>query len=238
MDDPLFDVTLLWQHESCCVINKPGGVLTQAPPGIDSLEFRLRQFRGKQTQGQQDYVGVPHRLDRPVSGAMVFGWNRNTTRKIAAQFEQRRVVKKYWAVVEGKLAEPSGTWQDVMRKVPDEARSEIVSDDHPDGQTARLHFRVMGQAAEQTWIEIELETGRTHQIRLQASSRGCPILGDSLYGSRQVFGPQVIDERARWIALHSRYLEFELPHSKQRQSFVAPLPPAWAELSPDLQLPF
>ncbi len=237
MAEPSLDVEILWQHDTCCVINKPGGVLTQAPPGIDSLELRLRYFRKQQTQGQQDYVGVPHRLDRPASGAMVFGWNRNTTRKIASQFEARRVAKKYWTVVEGTIHQERGTWQDMMRKVPDEARSEIVADDHPDGQLARLTYQVLGNNVGLTWIEIELETGRTHQIRLQAGSRGWPILGDSLYGSSRAFGPPEIDERARWIALHSRHLEFEIPRLKQRQTFTAPLPNFWKELPAELQIP-
>jgi RluA family pseudouridine synthase len=228
MNEPSFELEFLWQHDSCCVINKPGGVLTQAPPGIDSIEWRLRQHRLTSTSGQQDYVGVPHRLDRPVSGAMVFGWTRSMTRKLAAQFESRRVVKKYWALVAGQVPEDRGVWEDTMRKIPDEAKSEIVSADHPDGQHARLFFEVKGRSENMTWLEIQLDTGRTHQIRLQASSRARPILGDALYGSSQNFGPETNDERARWIALHSRYLEFDGPQTKERIAIQAPVPQAWS----------
>ena len=117
-----------------------------------------------------------------------------------------------------------------MRKMPDEAKSEIVDSSHPEAKEAILHFRVKGQLDNKSWLEIELHTGRTHQIRLQCATRGLPIIGDALYGSESDFGPKTNDHRKRWIALHSRRLEFEHPIEHVPVSQVAPLPVCWQPL--------
>lgn len=114
-----------------------------------------------------------------------------------------------------------------MRKLPDEAKSEICDADHPDAQEAKLKFQVREGDAERTWVEIELETGRTHQIRLQFSNLGHPILGDELYGSKIKFGPESTDFRKRWIALHARSIEFEHPMTKDRLVFDAEVWEDW-----------
>ena len=98
---------------------------------------------------------------------------------------------------------------------------------HPDAREAILHYRVAGEAAWGSWLEIELETGRTHQIRMQASSRGHPVLGDEMYGAQVAFGPQTVDRRLRSIALHGRSLTFLHPMTHEEVSVTAPLPSAW-----------
>ena len=216
------------------MLNKPGGLLTQGPPGIDSLELRTKNFlRSRDNKPGKVYLGVPHRLDRPVSGVMVMVKNVRAAQRISQQIQERRVLKKYWAFVEGSVTENRGTWIDAMRKVPDEARSEIVADDHPDAQQAILHYHVLRRFADGCWLEIELETGRTHQIRLQCGSRGCPIRGDCLYGSQRSFGPSVVDTRQRWIALHARQLLLEHPIDHAPVDVQAPLPEYWAPLLGD-----
>ena len=95
---------------------------------------------------------------------------------------------------------------------------------------ARLHYRTRGRFPGGTWLEIELETGRTHQIRVQAASRGFPVLGDSLYGAEQPFGTQHEDERLRAIALHGRTIEFQHPMTREPVRVVAPLPAEWQTL--------
>ena len=220
---------LIYELGPCLVINKPGGVLTQAVPGVDSIEVRLKSFL-KQREGKTSgdiYLGVPHRLDRPVSGAMVFGRNIRATRRLAEQFEGRMVDKIYWASVEGSVPDDSGTWRDFTRKVPDEPRAEIVDRQHPDARLAVLNYRVLHRLAAATWLEIKLETGRMHQIRLQVAARGFPVVGDSQYGSTQLFGPQTEDWRERWIALHARVLSFRHPMSREQVQVTAPLPVAW-----------
>ncbi len=218
------DIDILYEEGNCLAVNKPAGLLTQAPPGdIDSLEKRVKAY------WDSEYLGVPHRLDRPVSGVILFGRNSRTTHKISEQFEKRQIDKTYWALVDGLVADESGTWIDYMRKVPNQAIAEIVPPINPDAREAVLQFSVLRRFADCTLLEIRLETGRMHQIRLQASVRGHSILGDAMYGSRRSFGEQFDDERRRAVALHARSLEFVHPASKEPVRLLAPLPAAWEE---------
>ena len=225
--DPL-RFSILWEDGPCLVAYKPPGLLTQAPPGIDNLELQVKRFLQQREQKAHNlYLAVIHRLDRPVSGALVMARHVRAAQRLGEQFEGRLVEKKYWALVEGRVAEDSGTWRDFMRKVPSEPRSEIVDERHPDAQQAILHYQVRGRNENTTWLEIELETGRTHQIRLQCGWRGHAVLGDAQYGSTRSFGPTTPDERARWIALHARRLAFLHPMTRAPIEIEAPLPPAW-----------
>jgi 23S rRNA pseudouridine1911/1915/1917 synthase len=222
------DPEILLERGAVMVLAKPGGLLTQGPPGIDSLELRTKQFliRREQKPGKA-YLGVPHRLDRPVSGAMVVTKNVRAAKRISEQLQNRTVTKTYWAVIEPQIDEATGVWEDFMRKLPDEPRSEIVAADHPDAKKAILSYRRLASGNNRSLVEIELQTGRTHQIRLQFGSRGYPVLGDELYGAVTPFGPQTDDQRKRWIALHARQLGFEHPIDHQRIEVVAPLPDYW-----------
>jgi 23S rRNA pseudouridine1911/1915/1917 synthase len=222
---------LLYEEGPCLVVAKPGGVLTQAVPGVDSLEVRVRAFLRRRDAIQGNfYLAHLHRLDRPVSGALVLARHVRAAKRIGQQFERRPVRKTYWAVVEGVVEPASGTWLDHVRKIPDVAQAEVVPPDHPEGRHAVLHYRTLRQFDGMTWLEIELETGRTHQIRVQAASRGYPVLGDAQYGAKLPFGPQTADERERWIALHARSLELAHPMTRERFTVVAPLPEPWQPL--------
>lgn len=223
---------ILLEDGAVFVMNKPGGLLTQAPPGIDSLELRTKHFlKVRDQKPGKVYLGVPHRLDRPVSGVITVVKNVRAAQRISAQIREHRVTKIYWAVVANSPAEKSGRWQDFLRKIPDEARSEIVDSNHPDAKEAILDFRVLASNGDRSLLEIQLLTGRTHQIRLQCSHHGFPILGDAMYGSEETFGPQTTDLRKRWIALHARRLAFEHPiNGHQGVDQTAPLPPCWQPL--------
>jgi 23S rRNA pseudouridine1911/1915/1917 synthase len=225
---------LLLDQPPVLVVNKPGGILTQAPPGIDSLEKQVREFERERAGVQGNiYLGVPHRLDRPVSGAIVFARNVRAARRLAEQFEYRTVEKTYWVLVEGHVTPDAGTWQDSMRKVPGEARAECVEAAHADAQQAVLHYEVQRRGEFGSWLAVRLETGRMHQIRLQAATRGHAVLGDEQYGAGTRFGPQTEDRRARWIALHARRLAFLHPKTREPVEAVAPLPPAWRDFVPE-----
>lgn len=225
-----FGFTILYEDGPCLVVCKPPGVATQAPPGIDSLEVRIKALLQARSPSPHDvYLAVPHRLDRPASGAMIFATRRRAAQKISKQFEHRTIKKLYWAWVEGRVEPPADTWQDFVRKVYGRPLAEVVPADHPEARTAVLHYRTLGSTATATLLEIELETGRTHQIRLQSASRGHPVLGDFQYGSTTPFGPACDDERLRAIALHARSIEFEHPTSKQRVSIDAPVPDFWPQ---------
>lgn len=222
---------ILYEEGPCLAVLKPAGVLTQAPPGIDSLEARIKSvLRARAGTPEEPYLGVPHRLDRPVSGAMVFATRRKAAHRLSKQFERREVEKTYWACVLGRVEPRQGTWMDVLWKVHGQPRAQVVLPDHPEGQTAVLHYRTLGFHALGSWLELVLETGRTHQVRVQAASRGHHLLGDAYYGAAAPFGPQFEDERLRAIALHARSLTFHDPMSRERVTVVAPLPEAWDEL--------
>lgn len=230
MIDPGF--TILFEDAACLVVSKPNGLLTQAPMGIDSLEFRIRKYlRSTQAGPPSDfiYLGVPHRIDRPVSGVIVFAKNQKAARKISQQFEFRMVEKTYWALVVGKVEPDAGTWTDYLQKIDGEPRTIVTPSESPESKIAILHYKVLAHLSGRTLLEIRLETGRTHQIRVQCATRGFSLIGDELYGNTEPFGPAFPDERDRWIALHARQLVFQHPTSKERLSFEAPLSEVWEQ---------
>ena len=223
----LLPVDILAELGPCLLVNKPSGVLTQAPPNIDSMELRIKRLlKVRDQKPGKVYLAVVHRLDRPVSGVMVFAKHVRAAKRIAEQFEGRTVEKTYWALVEGQVEE-SGTWTDWVRKIPGEARSEIVDESHPEGRKAVLHFTRRGQGPDWSLLEIRLETGRTHQIRIQTSHHGVPVRGDRLYGSQMEFGPETSDERKRCIGLHARELSFRHPMTQEMVVQCAPFPDYW-----------
>ncbi|WP_428304512.1 RluA family pseudouridine synthase [Lacipirellula sp.] len=225
---------VLYDDGPCLVINKPSGVLTQAPAGIDSLEIQVKElFREREGKPADAniYLGLPHRLDRPVSGAIVFARHLRAAQRLSAQFENRTINKSYWAFVEGVVTPDEGTWTDYLHKRHGMAQAEVVTADHPAAKHAVLHYRVMWQGPTGAWLEIELETGRTHQIRIQSSSRGHAVVGDSQYGSTQIFGDPGLDEREKPIALHARQLGFRHPMTNEPVDIVAPLPATWEALN-------
>ena len=212
-------------------VNKPAGLLTQAVPGIDSLEVRLKQFlKDRDNKTGNVYLGVPHRLDRCATGAMVFARHVRAARRLCDQFAGRTVRKVYWAAVTGLVEPLADTWTDYVRKIPNEARAEIVSKTEPGAKQAILHYRVMAEFEFGSLLEIELETGRTHQVRVQAAAHGFAILGDHLYGAQTDFGPPSDDPRMRAIGLHARSLEFWHPMTRQPVSVTAPLPLHWPDV--------
>ncbi len=226
----------LFEDSAIIVVNKPSGLLTQAPAGIDSLEARVKSHvidnGGKIGKNGSCYLGVPHRLDRPSSGILLFGKNSRATRHISEQLENREVDKVYWALLEGKVEPAEATWIDYLRKIPDRPIAELAPPIDPLAREAILHYRVrrcLNTAhGVVTWLEIQLETGRMHQIRIQSASRGFPLLGDVLYGSRRPFGEPVEDERLRAIALHARSIALRHPVSKEPFALDAPPPGAWS----------
>lgn len=225
-DGPLFAV---W---------KPPGTATQAPAEFPSLERAMKDWlRAREGKGPTEnvYLGVPHRLDRPVSGVILFTRHVRAARKVAKQFERRAVKKIYWTCVEGRVEPPTGTWTDRLKKAYGRPRAEVVGPDDPLGQAAVLHYRTLGAcdcgpSGCGTWLEIELETGRTHQIRIQAASRGHAVVGDAFYGATSTFGPQQVAEREKHIALHARSIALRHPMTDAPVAVTAPLPASWRAL--------
>jgi 23S rRNA pseudouridine1911/1915/1917 synthase len=231
---PTPELEILYDNGPCLVVNKPPGVLTQAPAGIDSMEVRVKAFYREREQKEGNiYLGLPHRLDRPVSGAIVFARHVRAAQRLSSQFENRTVTKVYWAVVEGDVEPDEGRWTDHLHKRHGMSQSIVVSEDDPRGKIAVMRYRVLGRIdGVGTWLEVELETGRTHQIRVQCASRNHPVVGDSQYGSVRTFGEQFQDERLRAIALHARQLGFNHPMMNEPVDVIAPTPRAWGAILP------
>lgn len=221
---------ILLEDGPLLAIHKPAGLLTQAPLGVDSLEFRLKQYLRQREQKTGDiYLGVPHRIDRPVSGVILFARHVRAARRLSEQFEARTIQKKYWALAGGKIAPASGEWTDYLTKLDGEPRSILSDSRDPAAKLAVLHYRVLQPLAAATLLEIELQTGRNHQIRVQCASRGAPLLGDELYGSKVPFGPPATDPRERLIGLHARSIAFRHPMTGAEVEVVAPLPSYWSD---------
>jgi 23S rRNA pseudouridine1911/1915/1917 synthase len=232
---------VLYEDNHCLAVAKPAGLLTQGvPPGIPTLEALVKAYlKERYHKPGNVYLGTPHRLDRPVSGIVLFARNTKAARRLAEQFQERRVRKVYWAMVEGKGMPEAGTWEDYLLKLPEEARTERVSAETPGSRQALLRCRRLREGPDWTLLEIEPETGRMHQIRVQAATRGWPVLGDVIYGAQRPFGPPAELPRDRVIALHARSLTFLHPIRFEPITVTAPLPPYWHEMiGPDTDVSF
>jgi len=226
--DSLDATRILFEDPHLIAVDKPAPLLTQAPPGIPNLESLVKDYiRAKDSKPAGVYLGVPHRLDRPVSGVVVFARNTKAAQRVHLQFEERTVRKVYWACVEGEVVPDAGTWEDWIRKVPDEAEAEVVAEGEPGAKRATLHYRVIRGLDRGTLLELAPETGRMHQLRVQSASRGHPIWGDGLYAQSREFGPPTDDPRGRVIALHARSLTIRHPFTGEELTFVAEPPGYW-----------
>jgi 23S rRNA pseudouridine1911/1915/1917 synthase len=223
---------ILFEDNHCLAVAKPAPLLTQGvPPGIPTLEAMVKAYlKERYHKPGNVYLGIPHRLDRPVSGVVLFARNTKAARRLAEQFQQRQVRKTYWAAVEGVVEPEQGHWEDWLLKLPEQARTEVASADTPGARRAALRYRRLGPCAGGSLLEIEPETGRMHQIRVQAARRGWPVRGDFLYGAALPFGPPAEVPRDRIIALHACGLTFLHPIRYQPVTVTAPLPEAWREL--------
>jgi 23S rRNA pseudouridine1911/1915/1917 synthase len=227
---------VLYEDNHCLAVAKPAPLLTQAPPGIPSLETEAKAYlKDRYRKLGTVYLGVPHRLDRAVSGVVLFARSTKAARRLAEQFQDRSVTKVYWALVEGQIHPADGSWEDWIRKVADEARAERVSPDESGAQHALLRYRCLRSRDGETLIELRPHTGRMHQIRLQAALRGWPVRGDLLYGAKLPFGPPAEQPRDRIIALHGRSLTFQHPIRYEPITVEAPLPDVWKHL--DIESP-
>src|SRR5439155_7765619 len=123
--------------------------------------------------------------------------NTKAARRLAEQFQNRTVEKVYWAAVQGAVERADGSWEDWLRKLPEQARTERAEPDAEGAKPAVLHYRVLKSFPGGTLLELRPQTGRSHQIRVQAATRGHPVLGDELYGATTPFGPAAEQPRGR-----------------------------------------
>jgi len=234
MHESLLSEQILFEDHHLLVVNKPAPLLAQAPPGVPSLEAMAKAYiKAKFQKPAGVYLGIPHRLDRPVSGVVCFARNTKAAQRIHAQFQEHRVRKVYWALVEGEVRPDADTWEDWVRKLPEQARMERAAEGEPGAKLAMLGFRVLERLQGTTLLELAPLTGRMHQLRVQAAWRGHPVLGDLAYGSTQPFGPpaaSTASPRDRVIALHARSLTLTHPFAREELTWVAPVPDYWPAL--------
>ena len=227
------EISILLEDGPLLAVNKPVGIPTQsANESIPSVERLVKQYiRETANKPGNVYLGIPHRLDRVSTGVMVFARNSKTAARLAEQFAERSVRKIYLAAIEGTLPQEQGLLHDTMRKVPDQPRSEIVEEEADGAKEARLTYRQIktwsdNEGAVRSLVEIELLTGRMHQIRLQFGSRGFPVVGDTLYGGTSRI---VSDDEEPRILLHAHQLTLKHPIRYDEVTITAPLPDDWPE---------
>jgi 23S rRNA pseudouridine1911/1915/1917 synthase len=219
MSEPALRV--LYEDNHCIAVAKPAGMPTTHFQGREETLDRLVKAYLKQRYAKPGnvFLGIVHRLDKAVSGVVLFAKTSKGASRLAEQFRQGSVEKVYWAVVEGVFEPPAGTLEDWLRK--DEARRRVaVLPPHSIGaKQAVLHFQRRGCHGGLSWMEIRPQTGRTHQIRVQLAHRGHPIYGDARYGSVHTFDGA--------IALHARSLTFLHPVRYEPITLTAEPPEVW-----------
>jgi len=217
-------LAILYEDNHLLALDKPAGLPTMGVAADrDSLLVQAKEYIKRRYQKPGNvYLGAMSRLDAPVSGIVLFARTSKAAARLTEQFKSRTVEKQYWALVTGDVKPPSGRLVDFIRADERHRRMHRVAGGEPGAQEARLAYRRLAELPAGTLVEVELETGRKHQIRLQLSGRGWPILGDRKYGSRQAF--------AVGIALHSRRLAFTHPTRDERIELAAPLPATWLKL--------
>jgi len=212
---------ILYEDNHCLAINKPAGRISAHFQGEEETLDRLakRYLKEKHQKPGNVFLGIVHRLDKPVSGVLLFARTSKAAARLARQFREGTVDKVYWAIVEGAVSRPAGTLEDWLRKDKEAGRVEVVEPGDAGARQALLHYQRKGEYGGVTWLEIRPQTGRTHQLRVQLAHHGHPIYGDAKYGSIRTFD--------RAIALHARSLTFLHPVRYEPITLTAEVPRAW-----------
>ena len=211
---------ILYEDNHLLVVNKRVGDLVQPDKtSDDALENYLKAFLKVRDHKPGDvFLGVVHRIDRPVSGAVVFAKTSKALTRLNEMIRNGEIHKTYWAIVEARPAQEEGSLTHYIVRDGRTNRSRAYDKPKADGKKAMLNYRVLGCSTRYTLVEVELLTGRHHQIRAQLSKIGCPIKGDLKYGS-----PRSNPDGS--ICLHARRVTFVHPVSKEVIDITAPLPP-------------
>lgn len=196
-------IPVLYEDKSLMVCVKPVGVLSAPESG---KRRNMPELLKRQTRAYR--IDVIHRLDQPVGGVMVYSKSSKVTPGLYKQMASHRIVKEYLAVVCGVPPQPSGVWEDWLLKDSVRCKSRVVAPNTRGAKDASLSYRVLATVLEDgvpfSLVKVRLHTGRTHQIRVQFSSRRLPLIGDGKYGGRE-------DERLSGLGLWSYHLAFRHP---------------------------
>lgn len=212
---------ILYEDNHCLAVVKPSGCLSTHYQGREETLDRAvkRYLKEKHQKPGNVFLGIVQRLDRPVSGVLLFARTSKAAARLAQQFREGTVEKIYWAVVEGEPARSAGTLEDWLFKDRDIGRVEVVEPRTRGAHLALLHYQQRGSHGGLSWLEVRPQTGRTHQLRVQLAHHGHPIYGDAKYGSVHTFD--------RAIALHAQSLTFLHPIRHEPITLTAELPRAW-----------
>ena len=213
------DFQVLYEDNHILVANKPNNMLVQPDPTGDvALEDLAKQYiKVKYNKPGAVFLNAVHRIDRPVSGVVVFARTSKALTRLNEQFRSKEVKKTYWAIVKNRPAIESATLEDYIRRDAQKNKSYVCKKDAKDAKLARLTYRMIASSDNYHLLEIDLHTGRHHQIRCQLANLGCPIKGDLKYGAER-------SNKDGGISLHARSIEFIHPVSKETITIVAPVP--------------
>ena len=215
---------ILYEDNHIIVVNKkPSDIIQGDKTGDMPLsEITKLYIKKKYNKPGNVFCGVVHRLDRPVSGAVIFARTSKALPRLNEMLRKHEIHKKYWAVVEQKPKMEQGNLIHFLKKNPKQNKSYIVKQTTEGALRAELNYKLIGASDKYYLLEIELLTGRHHQIRAQLAQMGCIIKGDLKYGAKR-------SNKDASIHLHSRYLKFIHPVKKTEIDLIAPPPkdPIW-----------
>jgi len=215
---------ILHEDNHILVFNKNVGEIVQADKtGDECIAETIKAFIA-QRDGKPGkvYLGIPHRLDRPVSGIVMFAKTSKALSRLSAMFREGGVDKTYWALCCSEPQKPSGLLEDWLVRNESMNKSFVAKggEKTAGAKLARLTYEVIGHTDRYTLVEVKLLTGRHHQIRCQLSAMGCPIKGDLKYGA-----PRSNPDGG--ISLHSHRIQFVHPVSKDEMDIISPPPASW-----------
>ncbi len=210
---------VLYEDNHLLVINKVSGVLVQGDEtgDVPLVEIAKEYIKSKYHKPGEVFLGVVHRLDRPVSGVVVFARTSKSLSRMNELFRDRKTEKVYWAVTDAPPPEPQGDLVHWLKKDEKKNKTTIYIRDTPGSLKAELGYTLMGVSGGKYLLEVRPITGRSHQIRAQLSAMGCAILGDVKYGSTVQTGDGS-------IALHARQLTFVHPVRQETMTITAATP--------------
>jgi RluA family pseudouridine synthase len=207
MSPEQFKESILFEDKFLLIVDKPAGIAVEKiSPQIITLEDLV--YAHLLLTAKKPFVGIVHRLDRPTSGIILFAKKPSVLKIMNAQFEKRTVRKYYVALVDGEIPNPSGSLKDYLHKDFFQKKAIISNQKSKENQEVKLNFRKINLIGHRTLLNIELLTGKYHQIRAQLAYIGCPIAGDTLYGGT------AWDKEG--IGLHASALQFDHPETKER----------------------
>ncbi|MBN8576765.1 MAG: RluA family pseudouridine synthase [Cytophagales bacterium] len=214
------NLDILYEDNHLLAINKRAGVLVQGDETGDTplVESGKAYLKEKYKKPGAVFLGVVHRLDRPVSGVVIFARTSKALARMNELFREKETKKTYWALVQSRPTQPEGSLVHWLVKDAQKNKTTAYSKPHSNGLKSELSYRYVTAKEGLHLLEVNPATGRPHQIRVQLASMGCPIAGDVKYGY-----PQPLPDAS--IALHARQLVFVHPVTKVELSLSAP-PPA------------